>query len=91
VGVYLEFEASALANAFYQAIYRVRCERAAALGREGTLWELPAQFSRGPYLIAPKLTSVEARTAESAPGKTSIIVEFVKPDADHTQYDQNVT
>jgi hypothetical protein len=44
-------------------------------------------IAAAPYLH-PKLSSVEARTAESAPGKTSIIVEFIKPDADHTRDDQ---
>jgi hypothetical protein len=48
-------------------------------------------MAAAPYLH-PKLSSVEANLrnsgGESAPPKTSIVVSFVKPDADHTRDDQ---
>ena len=62
VGMHREIEASALANAFYQAIDGVRRERAAALGRKhkAAVRELPAKLAQGPDFVAAERVNARA-------------------------------
>ena len=55
-------------NSFNQAIDRLRCERAATLGRkyEPRLWELPAQLAQGPDLVTTQRMNARLAVLGSA-------------------------